>query len=136
MRYLLLVLFLITTVCTVQIFSGGDQELRVCDDPFTPLQVRVGERFIIRLESNRTTGYQWQLVQEPYTSIVKVDTVIYKTKASGLTGAGGEELWYLTPLEPGETTLIFQYCRVWEKDVPPAKYVQFRVIVYRQLFRL
>jgi|GEM_PF-578937 len=94
---------------------GGDAE--EYDDPNAPIVVEVGQEFVIVLESNPTTGYQWQLtepLEEEVLSLVK--TEFQEPEEDGLVGAAGEERWTFKAEGRGDTTIDFAYVRPWEEE--------------------
>ena len=101
-------------------------------DPSTTIEVKTGENFIIKLRSNRTTGYLWKVAASVDKKILKCENVDYVTgDETGfiIMGGGGEERWTFRTVGPGETSVSFRYVRPWEKGIPPAKSVTFKVIV-------
>lgn len=46
-------------------------------------------------------------------------------------GAGGNEVWIFEAAGSGKTEIILKYVRPWEKNVPPAKTVTFKVNIKR-----
>ncbi|MBM4270711.1 MAG: protease inhibitor I42 family protein [Deltaproteobacteria bacterium] len=114
-----------------QAFAGGDVNVRDYSDPSKPIEVAAGQQFIITVESNRTTGYQWQLAGVPDSAVVQLENVEYRVSNTGLVGAGGMEVWRFKALGPGKTAIAIKYVRPWEKDVPPVKHLQFTVIIHR-----
>jgi inhibitor of cysteine peptidase len=93
------------------------------------IEVLVGEEFAITLESNRTTGYQWQLARPLDEAIVRLVGSEYKLPETRRLGAGGKEVWTFKVVGQGQTTIEMVYLRVWEKDVPPIKRATFTLIV-------
>ena len=95
------------------------------------LQVKVGDTFVIELDSNRTTGYSWTLAETDPTIIEQVSNV-YKPRetADRRVGSGGTEVWTFKAIAPGKITLTFQYARPWENGVPPVK-DETRTIIIR-----
>jgi inhibitor of cysteine peptidase len=71
----------------------------------------VGEPFVIELESNPTTGYEWQLDVDE--SRVKVVGRQYRRGGEGV-GAGGSELFTLQPVKSGDVSIRAEYKRAWE----------------------
>ena len=93
------------------------------------IKVKVGQEFNITLESNPTTGYQWQLAKELDRSIVELVRSEYRPSESGLLGAGGTEVWTFKAVKGGTAEISFEYVRSWETDVPPIKEKNFGIIV-------
>ena len=107
---LLAVLFVAVSGCS----SGGEEE--AYSDPSVPIVVEEGQEFVIALESNPTTGYQWQLaepLEEEILSLVKTE---FEEPEEEMVGAGGEEKWTFKAEGRGDTIIDFAYVRPWEED--------------------
>lgn len=84
--------------------------------------------FTVRLESNATTGYQWQL--DALDQAVVLNTSHdYIGPAVPMPGAGGTEEWNFVTQAVGTTTLQMSYRRPWEPDAPPASTFELTVTV-------
>ena len=137
-----------------------------------------GEILMIAMETNPTTGYQWEVSydiayldftkrvyipaggiledkesdgEEPGTEeddepIVHEDTIdpieppqgtetiIVETPDATntdetLVGKGGEEQFYFSAKQTGETSIAFSYLRPWETDIDPIKKVVYTVTI-------
>jgi len=77
----------------------------------TQIQAKVSEPFIIELECNPTTGYQWRLTLDE--SSVKLVDQHYQTAGGGF-GGGGLERFVLQPIKGGKTSIRAAYKRQWE----------------------
>jgi inhibitor of cysteine peptidase len=105
--------------------SAGAEEM-----PREPaIEARVNQDFVITLESNRTTGYEWQLAQSPDKNMLALVESEYQAPQNNLAGAGGKEVWTFKALAAGEARIFFKYIRPWEKDTPPAQERSFTVII-------
>lgn len=104
--------------------AGGEQA-----DPTKPIRGKVGQEFTLRLASNRTTGYQWQLAESPDESIVRLVGTEYVRSETKLAGAGGEEAWTFKAVGKGKASILMKYVRPWEKNAVPAKSLVFAVHV-------
>jgi predicted secreted protein len=93
------------------------------------IESKVGDTFIIPLEANHTTGYSWRLAQPPDPAILKQLSEKYEEDNSGRIGAGGVETWTFQAMAKGTTTLVFEYVRQFEKNVPSAKTSKFKVTI-------
>ena len=93
------------------------------------IEATVGQQFAITIESNQTTGYQWQLANPLNESIVKLVGSEYKAPKSGLVGQGGQEVWTFKAVGKGTTQIALKYVRPWEKDTPPNKQQTFTLTV-------
>jgi len=56
----------------------------------------------VRLESNRTTGYQWRPAEPLDERIIRVSRSEYTPFDTSLTGAGGEESWTFYAVGKGD----------------------------------
>ncbi len=119
----------------IDIKRAGRDEVagkRVYSDPSMPVSVRAGENFIIKLASNRTTGFLWKLTSPVDKKILKCENVNYISgDETGIIIAGfaGEERWTFKAAGPGKTEVFFDYIRPWEKDTAPAKSLTFKINV-------
>jgi predicted secreted protein len=97
----------------------------------TNITTGVGEQFIIKLESNATTGYQWAITGSLDPKVVKkVKSVYIAPKTSGnIAGAGGVEEWTFQGVAKGTAVIKMGYLRSFEKNVPPIQSVSFNVTV-------
>jgi inhibitor of cysteine peptidase len=85
--------------------------------------VHVNENFHIALDSNPTTGYQWQLAKVSDQNILQLVETEYKASESRLVGAGGKQILTFRALKEGKATVTLEYARSWEKDKPGRIYV-------------
>ncbi len=90
-----------------------------------------GDELVVRLPSNRTTGYSWSLVMTGSGVLKQQGEAAYETLRSDrrLMGAGGVEIWKFCAVKAGALTLTFNYRRPWEKDVPPVKSLTWPVTI-------
>jgi inhibitor of cysteine peptidase len=95
----------------------------------TTIEVNLGEDVVITLEANHSTGFSWQLAQPLEKDILEFTESQYISSNTGLLGAGGKEVWTLKTLQRGKTEVALKYAQPWEKDKPPAKEVQFVIII-------
>jgi len=85
------------------------------------IKARPGEVFVIKLESNPTTGYGWQLKGSLDPKVVKFMSTQYVPAKTNLVGSGGIETWTFKAIKRGCAKITLQYLRSWEKGVPPIK---------------
>lgn len=100
-----------------------------CTDPARPLTVSPGEKFVIVIESNRTTGFSWEIAKPYNENVVTLMGREYLPQKSDLDGAGGKEVWTFTAVSAGQTTIYLKYVRPWEKGIPPKQETAYTVIV-------
>ncbi|MDK2979842.1 MAG: inhibitor of cysteine peptidase [Chloroflexota bacterium] len=92
------------------------------------VKMRIGEKLLVQLEGNPTTGYEWSLaaLNEKYLSYRGEPEF---QRDSNLIGAGGTYTFIFDTLEPGRTTLTLEYARPFEPDVPPARTFSVDVLI-------
>lgn len=74
-----------------------------------------GEKLIVDLGSNPTTGYSW--VEKPANSDSAVLKLVKHERVGPKQpriGAGGSQVWTFEALKAGTATLVFAYSRPWE----------------------
>lgn len=76
------------------------------------------ETFDIKLKSNPTTGYSWKWIKNNNSKKVDSISSIYQQDKfePGMMGVGGNEIWKFKGKETGVETLVFEYCRSFEKN--------------------
>lgn len=95
--------------------------------PRSPIHAKAGEIISITLDSNPTTGYRWQLSTPLDEKVLKIISSEYRMPETHIVGAGGKEVWTFKALSTGQTTIVFEYMRPWEKDKEPAKKATFTI---------
>jgi len=95
-----------------------DGEVKEFKDPATLIEVEKGEEFIIVLESNPTTGYQWKLAEPLDEEIVVLVKTEFVEPDTELIGAAGEEKWTFKAQGLGDTSITLSYVRPWEEEEP------------------
>lgn len=97
------------------------------------VRATAGKEFIITLQSNITTGYQWQLAKAVDKEYVILTGLRYVTKKAKRIGGGGKEEWTFKAVKPGKTAISFVYVRPWEKKAPPADEKSFVVKIRKSI---
>jgi predicted secreted protein len=120
---MIILIGLIASFCSAKDLQDFDNHAEVMIDTVAR------KCFIITLESNKTTGYEWQLAEPLDNSMLRFISSKYVTGDSDLVGAGGKEEWTFMALKPGKTAVSLKYVRSWEKDAPPAKKIIFVVVI-------
>lgn len=93
------------------------------------VRVVAGEEFKIKLESNPTTGYKWELGKPLNRYYVRFLSSKYVPPEKQYVGAPGDEIWTFRSRVKGKTKIHFKYIRPWEKNAPPARTKTFKVII-------
>jgi inhibitor of cysteine peptidase len=93
----------------------------------------IGELLIVTLDSNKTTGYSWNLSAISNTSVIaKAGDAEYINPTPTdplITGQGGQEVWTFEALAAGTANISMKYIRPWEQNPEPANTFDITVIV-------
>ncbi len=89
-------------------------------DATQPVRRHTAERFTIRLASNPTTGFEWQ-VTVPSEAVVALVSTAYEGPEGELVGAGGTDVFEFEATGAGVATIEFAYVRPFEEGTPPAE---------------
>lgn len=143
----LITIFFISCVSTTVFADEGTEELpifkEIKDSPISdvaqatdmiiPYKVEVKNNgFIIILDENPSTGYQWEFTlidkyNEEFDPIVKLINEEFILPDSKLVGAGGSHIFEFETIKDGECALRFNYKRNWEEE--EINSVQFEVTI-------
>jgi inhibitor of cysteine peptidase len=97
-----------------------------------PAAVKVGQTLVITLASNPSTGYSWTVSGVPDSAVLSQDGDITYAATNPdvvMPGSGGSETVRFTATAAGTTTIVLDYRRPWETDVPPVETVTIDVTV-------
>ena len=79
------------------------------------VEITTDQLLVVILESNATTGFQWELAELTNEATLEyVEDKYNAPEATGLVGAGGTEEWTFRPLNEGTSTISMEYSRPWE----------------------
>jgi predicted secreted protein len=135
MNYLPLKILFLTLLCALLNLTfgcskkQGPRTVPVYLDPKVPIKQQVGDRFILALASNPSTGYSWKSVALGEGKVLKLIHSAFQPPEKQIPGRGGEERWTFQAVGKGHTTVKLDYLRPWEKNTPPAKTAVFDVTV-------
>lgn len=108
---------------------GCNRPLELTDvDEGRQAVLEVGDRAIIKRESNPTTGYCWEVLGLDDQDVITLVERSYKADSS-LIGSGGVETFLLKASQPGVVALQLVYRRAWEQDIPPLRTYALTLVV-------
>lgn len=105
-----------------------------CAGPFTiadsgtTVNLSNDDPFEIELEGNASTGYTWQVMPFDSSVIKQVGEPEFKAN-DGRIGSGGMITFKFQTIADGQTDLLLVYHRRWEKNEPPAKKFEMKIVV-------
>ncbi len=111
-------LFIIAAaVMVLVLLAGGCSAVRTYNDPWKTIDVKAGEEFTIALESNPTTGYEWEAsFDEGMLTLLESSYKTGKEAQKGLVGAGGTQYFHFKAGKSGKTEITLTYKRPWETE--------------------
>ena len=80
------------------------------------INTTVNQEFTIALDSNPTTGYDWEASYDENMISLEKEEYNPDEKAPGLLGAGGTQYYRFQALKVGETEITVTYKRSWETE--------------------
>jgi len=92
------------------------------------IELETGQTLTLKLDSNPTTGYDWDLIEIDPAILKQVGEVDYKPD-SILTGSGGVNTYTFETVASGAARLKLIYHRAWETDSPPLETFILDVVV-------
>ncbi len=97
-------------------------------DAGTTITLKTGDTFLIKLDGNITTGFNWiPAPQDPVLLNQVGETEV--TPESDKIGAPGKIVLRFKAVGQGQTLLHLDYKRSWETDVAPEKTFEVTVVV-------
>jgi inhibitor of cysteine peptidase len=131
----LMVAVVIATLGVAAVSCGDDNEaaedtgsIPVFTDDADTISVTAGEEFALRLKSNPSTGYSWELQEPLDDSILVSKGSDFEQGESNAPGAGGHELLTYEAVGDGTTTISLGYLQPFD-DAPPTETMDFQVEV-------
>jgi predicted secreted protein len=95
------------------------------------IELELGKLLVVTLESNPSTGYRWELVDDNESILKQFGEVEFKSSDTSdppMVGAGGWEIFRFKAVSTGQMNLELVYHRSWE-DVEPVKTFSIQVTV-------
>lgn len=99
------------------------------DSDYVEAHIAVHELFRIRLSSNPSTGYLWELVSG-IGQLEHIKTEYKQSPSCGrnMVGCGGDDLYTFRAVKAGETELLFVSQRPGNEDPNDARHHTVRVV--------
>jgi len=77
-------------------------------------QAAIGDKIIVKLCSNPTTGFQWEYQMTVENVVKEEDYGFDEPEDEGVVGAAGKDVWTFKAVETGTTEVRMEYSRPWE----------------------
>lgn len=106
-----------------------NEDIFQISDPAKQLEASAGSEFKIIIESNPSTGYHWELVEDLDENAVQFVSREYRASEPVLAGSGGVDVWVFKAIAPGETSITLGYYPPSNDPIDPQQIVEFVVTV-------
>ena len=83
--------------------------------------VKIGQRLLIKLGSNPTTGYEWGVAETDEKLLAPDGETEFDVPTSAMAGAPTVQTLFFKAKAKGKVALELHYARPWEKDKAPEK---------------
>ncbi|MDP1545063.1 MAG: protease inhibitor I42 family protein [Anaerolineales bacterium] len=124
----ILFLFVVSILALSSCKSVGDDIFKI-SDPAKQLEVEAGNEFKIIIDSNPSTGYHWELVDELNESVVKFVSREYRAGEPVAPGSGGVDVWVFEAVAAGQADITLGYYPPSNDPVEAQQIVTFTVTV-------
>lgn len=91
--------------------GAGPSVNLTAEDSGRTVELEPGDRLVVTLGSNASTGFRWVLATEPEREVLSLDGSEYVETETDLVGAPGQEVWTFRAEGEGETSLVLRYER-------------------------
>ncbi len=94
------------------------------------VEVAAGGSVTVTLESNASTGFQWELVSISDEAVLeKVANTYEAPEDTGMVGAPGKEIWTFSALKKGTSTISMEYSQPWLNGTKAAETFDLTIVV-------
>lgn len=108
---------------------GDSDQPSLTTDPGGAISVDAGDEFMIRLESNASTGYSWQLAEDLPEGYVELVSENYLQPDTDTVGAPGHQEFTFRAIKDGSTYIQLWYIREFDDPPEPADRAQYELII-------
>jgi len=99
------------------------------------IQIEPQQNFSVTLESNRMTGYHWELSKPLDPRYLVFITKKYYKPAYKMSREMGHEKWDFKALAAGETVIALKYLQPWEQDSTPFRTQEIKIKIAKQVLK-
>jgi len=106
-----------TSILAVGLLAGCAGGIETYTDADKTISANINQEFVIALDSNPTTGYNWEeSYDETMLKLVESKYELGKQAKEGAVGAGGTQYFRFQALKTGKTEITLTYKRSWETE--------------------
>lgn len=93
------------------------------------IQLKVGQRLLVRLGANPTTGYEWSAAKLDEKVLAPDGETEFDVPETEMEGAPTIQTLFFKAKSAGKIKIELQYARPWEKDTAPLSIYRVNIIV-------
>ncbi len=109
-------MFLILVLCLLVLAGCTKSADQYYTEGSQSVEIAGGEQFTIKLESNITTGYEWQ-VEYDDSLLALLESEYVPDDEDGPPGSGGAQFFTFEGLKSGATEIILVYKQPWMEEI-------------------
>ncbi len=87
------------------------------------------DTFVIDLETNPTTGYDWYYKLSGTNSVLLIKETVCQTAGKKLTGSPSRKAWKFRCVKKGMVTVNLKYYRSWEGEAKAVNTKKYYIII-------
>jgi inhibitor of cysteine peptidase len=130
MKRVLVILAMVLLTAPLLTGCGAGKAVPTFTDSTQTINAKLNQEFIIALEANPTTGYDWQPVFDSvFISQVKKDYQQDDNNGQPLMGQGGTDYFTFKAIKTGEAKITLTYFRPWETPKTEDQQKVFNIII-------
>ena len=127
-RALVIISALVLLASALLAGCGGGKAATTYTDPTQAINLKPNQEFVIALQANPTTGYDWQPVFDAgLISQVKKDYQQDDHSGQPIVGSGGTDFFTFKATKAGQGKVTFTYFRPWEAPKAEDKQLTFNL---------
>ena len=92
------------------------------------VQLKVGQRLLVRLGANPTTGYEWSAAKLDEKILAPDGEPEFDVPETELAGSPTVQTLFFRAKSAGKLKLELRYARPWEKDVEPLSIYRVNIV--------
>lgn len=93
------------------------------------ISLKVGQRLLVRLGANPTTGYEWSAAKLDEKLLALDGEPDFDVPETELAGAPTIQTLFFKAKSAGKLKLELQYARPWEKEVEPLSIYRVNIVI-------
>jgi len=94
------------------------------------VEIAVGGTLTVTLESNATTGFQWELASISDQAVLEKQSDTFEApEDTAMVGAPGKEVWTFKASKKGTSSISMEYSRPWESGEKGVETFTITVVV-------